>query len=67
MSHETIQELTIHKCKIKPANETQYSFIGETREREEISKYIDKYVTFLESFDINLVILSVASRSIAMA
>ena len=35
----------------------QDSFIEETREREEIGKYIDKYVTFHEYFDINLVVL----------
>ena len=41
-------------------------FTGQIHERQKISKYIGKYVSFLEFIDINLLVLSVTDGSITI-
>ena len=50
--------------KVKRCNKIQGFFIGKTRKRRKIDKYIGKCVNVFEFLDINLVVLSVTSGNV---
>ena len=52
---------------LKTVNEIKYYFVAEIKERELMSKRLNKYIAFCNYFDKSLIILSAASGSTSIA
>ena len=59
--------LNNQQFRLNKISEIEEYFIAETKEREFMSKRLSKYISFFDSFDKSLIILSVTSGDVSIA